>query len=306
MAPTLQDALNLIQQGDKAAATGTLATIVKSDPNNETAWLMLSSVLDDNDKKRQCLGRVLAINPNNSQATQELLRLQQPMMASAQTKSEQVTPKSPSVESVQCPKCGGPVDVTPGREALHCTYCGAGLRITRGASGHAMATLDDIKEDTSLLARDAMYRRLEADLLVLEQQHDKLQSEYGQKKLQADATQPSGSSEVVAIICGAILGELGGFAIFSSIAYNDIVVRWLLGPGIGLVVGIAVAVTLSKRAASSLSSRRARQRAQLIAFYGPKVEEVLGRLVETKQCLVETKQRMEQIKSEMYGWDNKK
>jgi Tfp pilus assembly protein PilF len=65
MAPTLQDATNALQQGNEQLATGTLATLVRSEPNNETAWLMLASVLDDNDRKRHCLERVLAINPAN-------------------------------------------------------------------------------------------------------------------------------------------------------------------------------------------------------------------------------------------------
>jgi hypothetical protein len=177
MAPTLQDALNFIEQGDKVAATGSLATIVKSDPNNEAAWLILSSVLDDSDKKRQCLGRVLAINPNNSQAALELMRLQPLMAASVQAKSQDVAPESPSVESVQCPKCGGPVSVESGRGSLHCSYCGAGLRITRGASGHAMATLDDIKSDTSVIAKEAVHRRLSEELITLTAKRDKVQAQ---------------------------------------------------------------------------------------------------------------------------------
>jgi len=152
MAPTLQDALDAMQNGNKTTAVSMLATVVRSDPNNEAAWLALASVLNDNDKKRHCLARVLAINPNNSQAASELLKLQQP---TAPTQQRPAAPIPPSVESVQCPKCGAPVDMMPGRDSLHCTYCGAGLKITRGASGHAMATLDGIKVDTSFLAGQA-------------------------------------------------------------------------------------------------------------------------------------------------------
>ena len=35
---------------------------------------------------------------------------------------------------------------------MYFSHCGAALRVTTGSSGHAMATLDDIKEDTSVLA----------------------------------------------------------------------------------------------------------------------------------------------------------
>ena len=80
------------------------------------------------------------------------------------------------VEHVQCPDCGAPLSAEaaencgaydrtadfPRSERLAtCGYCGARLRITKGASGYPMATLDDIKVDTSLLAREVACRRLE-------------------------------------------------------------------------------------------------------------------------------------------------
>jgi hypothetical protein len=52
--------------------------------------------------------------------------------------------------------------VEEGRTSLYCTYCGAGLKIMGGASGYAVATLDDIKVDTSFLAGQAALTRLAA------------------------------------------------------------------------------------------------------------------------------------------------
>ena len=65
-----------------------------------------------------------------------------------------------AVESVQCPKCGAPLRVEPDREHTYCSYCGAALKLTRGHSGHQMAVLDDIKTDTSILAKEVALRRL--------------------------------------------------------------------------------------------------------------------------------------------------
>ena len=64
-----------------------------------------------------------------------------------------------AVESVQCPKCGAPLSVEPDREHTYCSYCGAGLKLTQGVSGHPMAVLDDIKSDTSILAKEATLKR---------------------------------------------------------------------------------------------------------------------------------------------------
>lgn len=69
-----------------------------------------------------------------------------------------------SVEAIQCPKCGGPLTVEKGRDSVYCSHCGAGLRIATGSSGHPMATLADIKDDTSLLAMRAALERLDERL----------------------------------------------------------------------------------------------------------------------------------------------
>ena len=69
-----------------------------------------------------------------------------------------------SVEAIQCPKCGGPLSVEEGRDSMYCSHCGSSLRITTGSSGHPMATLADIKDDTSLLAIRAALKRLEERL----------------------------------------------------------------------------------------------------------------------------------------------
>lgn len=167
MPPTMSEAMTAIGEGNKTRAMDLLAGIVRNDPDNERAWLLLSHVLEDYDKKRQCLERVLHINPSSREAAQQLADLQgEPSPQSPEP--EPPSSATRSVESVQCPKCGAPIADVSGRDSIHCTYCGAKLRITRGASGHAMATLDDIKVDTSTLAKEATYSRLRTDLAALE------------------------------------------------------------------------------------------------------------------------------------------
>lgn len=224
MTPSLQDATNALQQGNQGLAIGTLATVVRSEPNNETAWLMLASLLDDNAKKRHCLERVLAINPGNSQAALEWMRLQPPATISPPVQREPVAPKPPMVESVQCPKCGAPVDVMLGRESLHCTYCGAGLRITRGASGHALATLDDIKVDTSFLAGQAALARLEQRLRELQATRDQMLASRNGAEARINQLNTSSGTKLTKILLGVAAIVLAVVLLNSA-------------SGIGIVVG---------------------------------------------------------------------
>lgn len=60
------------QQGDRVTARKMLATIVKSEPNNIQAWLLLAASLDDQKQGIYCVQRVLEIEPNNQNALKML------------------------------------------------------------------------------------------------------------------------------------------------------------------------------------------------------------------------------------------
>lgn len=64
----LKEAIKLIKEGNKKEGGQILLDLVKSEPNNENAWLWLSMCLADQNKKIQCLEKVLEINPNNQKA----------------------------------------------------------------------------------------------------------------------------------------------------------------------------------------------------------------------------------------------
>lgn len=93
------------------------------------------------------------------------------------------------VEAIQCPKCGGPLSVEEGRDSVYCSHCGAGLRIATGSSGHAMATLADIKDDTSLLAVRAALERLEERLQERDNQLRQLETARAEACEQYEAEQ---------------------------------------------------------------------------------------------------------------------
>lgn len=75
MLPTLQDAIKAIKAGNKQAGREFLAEILQNDPDNEMAWLWLAGVVESNERRRQCLERVLALNPANQAAQRGLAAL---------------------------------------------------------------------------------------------------------------------------------------------------------------------------------------------------------------------------------------
>jgi hypothetical protein len=70
----LRAAAGQIERGDKAAAKDKLVTILKTDPENQVAWLLLSYAVDDADQRRECLERVLEIDPTTKVAKRALER----------------------------------------------------------------------------------------------------------------------------------------------------------------------------------------------------------------------------------------
>lgn len=74
MSEKLPIAIEAIKAGNKQLGQQLLAQILQSDPNNEQAWLWMSTVVDE-DKRKYCIERVLKINPNNILASQALSEL---------------------------------------------------------------------------------------------------------------------------------------------------------------------------------------------------------------------------------------
>jgi tetratricopeptide (TPR) repeat protein len=62
-----------LDAGFPQTAAGFLARILRSNPRDERAWLLLASIVIERDHAIECLNRVLALNPRNTQA-QSLLK----------------------------------------------------------------------------------------------------------------------------------------------------------------------------------------------------------------------------------------
>src|SRR4030042_2349733 len=75
MSDLLQDAMSAEQRGDITLAKQLLSQALIQDPNNETAGMLMAEAVEDVRLRRNCLERVLAINPDNIFASTTLTKL---------------------------------------------------------------------------------------------------------------------------------------------------------------------------------------------------------------------------------------
>jgi hypothetical protein len=71
----VQAAIEAAKNGEKSRAQGYLKQVLTENPNDVDGWLVLAAILEDTEKKRQCLNRVLTIDPANQIAREELLTM---------------------------------------------------------------------------------------------------------------------------------------------------------------------------------------------------------------------------------------
>jgi hypothetical protein len=76
LAVALGAARAALMQGDKTTARAELATVLRADPGNAQAWLLMSGIVTTPEQQRDCLARVLAIEPDNPAARRGLAALE--------------------------------------------------------------------------------------------------------------------------------------------------------------------------------------------------------------------------------------
>jgi WD40 repeat protein len=73
MSDALQQAKVAVKTGDLSRGRQLLTEILEADPGNDHAWVWLSRAVDNDTRRRACLDRALAINPDNQEAQQAML-----------------------------------------------------------------------------------------------------------------------------------------------------------------------------------------------------------------------------------------
>ena len=82
----LKEGIAAFKAGDKITARNIMVEIIKTEPNNEIAWLWLAACVEKVQDRKFCLSKALEINPNNQNARKALEQLE--------------TPPQPSIEEI--------------------------------------------------------------------------------------------------------------------------------------------------------------------------------------------------------------
>ena len=134
---TFQRGVKAARRGRNEAAQQLLKEVVAADPQHEQAWLWLARATDDPTEKTTYLQRVVALNPNNKWATDQLAALAGGAAAAAPAPGATAPPPPPSIPKtkiveLKCTKCAGAVSVHGGAgvKTVVCRYCGSVLDLT--------------------------------------------------------------------------------------------------------------------------------------------------------------------------------
>lgn len=80
-------ALSAIEAGDRSLARRLLAELVQANSRHEQAWLRLATLVEDRRQIKDCLQRVLALNPHNVTAREWLDQVQRPQQQTSELRT---------------------------------------------------------------------------------------------------------------------------------------------------------------------------------------------------------------------------
>ncbi|HSA99032.1 MAG TPA: hypothetical protein VLE49_00165 [Anaerolineales bacterium] len=83
MQPLVQSAIDAANRGENNTALEFCKQALAADPNDVDAWLVVAAVVEQPERKRQCLNRVLSLDPTNQIARDELLDMDRAAMGGA-------------------------------------------------------------------------------------------------------------------------------------------------------------------------------------------------------------------------------
>src|SRR5512138_1426703 len=99
MQPLVQSAIDAANQGDNQKALELCKQALTAAPNDIDAWLVLAAVIEQPERKRQCLNRVLTLDPTNQIARDELLEMDRAAMGGAPVPAPNYPTSPPAFQS---------------------------------------------------------------------------------------------------------------------------------------------------------------------------------------------------------------
>lgn len=113
----IQTGIQYFKAGNKTSALQIFQKVLEQEPNNEVAWLWLAACVDKPEQKKECFHKVLAINPNNTNAQKALAELE------LQTIPD-IKPIPQNGTVLKCPSCGSVMGKPDHTGLVQCNYCG--------------------------------------------------------------------------------------------------------------------------------------------------------------------------------------
>lgn len=95
MSIMLEQAVAHIRAGEIEKARPLLIEVLKQNPGDENAWLLMSRCVTEIEQKRYCFEKVLRLNPQNQYAIRSLSYLNRPVSPPVQPKVSQQEPVQP-------------------------------------------------------------------------------------------------------------------------------------------------------------------------------------------------------------------
>src|SRR5512142_3306087 len=104
MQPLVQSAIDAANRGDNNKALELCKQALSANPNDVDAWLVVAAVVEQPERKRQCLNRVLSLDPTNQIARDELLDMDRAAMGGTPSPAPEPAPVSqPTYQSAPPP-----------------------------------------------------------------------------------------------------------------------------------------------------------------------------------------------------------
>jgi hypothetical protein len=103
MQPLVQSAIDAANRGENNKAMEFLKQALAVNPNDVDAWLVVAAIVEQPERKRQCLNRVLTLDPTNQLARDELLDMDRAAMGGTPSLIPEPTPPQPIYQSASPP-----------------------------------------------------------------------------------------------------------------------------------------------------------------------------------------------------------
>lgn len=151
MPDTLEQTIAMIKAGDTESGRRALRQILRREPDNEKAWLWLSSLTETDQERYACLERVLAINPENKAARRGLRALNDKALAAEPAQAVEPETTLQAVESPRPAEAPPTGKVDRPAPALRRDSPAATLQVPRTSNGSAQPV-----KTTVVLDEDAL------------------------------------------------------------------------------------------------------------------------------------------------------